>query len=350
VAFISFYRFVLLDVAYSDRAGQKFWETKHLEITNKDLLFEEWRTMQVDIQQKPKTYIVINPVAGLSELVTVREKIEIAFQSRDIPFEIYETTGNENLRQKVRNAVKKGFQLFVSAGGDGTLSGVIDGLVDTQIPLVILPTGTWNTVAQIMNIPLQIDPALELVFQEHTIRTIDALQVDQGFFILSVSAGVGSRTMEDVNRQEKRRFGKFVDLWKGLSQLLEFRSYLFDVKIDGKPSRFRASELMVANSGSLGLKALQLDPGIRMDDGKLNVCRIYANTLGEYLSLAISMLRGDQKYNWNVLCMEATKEVEIRCREKLPVQGDGDIIGRLPVTVKIYPKAIQIVAPINSET
>ncbi|HEX9389667.1 MAG TPA: diacylglycerol kinase family protein [Anaerolineales bacterium] len=306
--------------------------------------------MQVDIQQKPKTFVVVNPVAGVSQLETVREKIESAFQSRDIPFEIYETTGNENLRQKVRSAVKQGFQLFVSAGGDGTLSGVIDGLVGTQIPLVILPTGTWNTVAQIMNIPLQIDQALELVFQKHTIQMVDALQVDQGFFILSVSAGVGSRTMENVKRQEKRRFGKLVDLWKGIKQLMEFRSYLFDVKIDGKPSRFRASELMVANSASLGLKALQLDPSIRMDDGKLNVCRIYANTLGDYLKLAVSMLRGDQKHNWNVFCMEATKEVEIRCSEKLPVQCDGDIIGRLPVTIKIIPKAVQIVTPVNSET
>jgi len=306
--------------------------------------------MKVDVQQKPKTYVVVNPVAGVSQPEAVRERIEAAFLSRDIPFEIYETTGDEDLRQKVRNAVQQGFKLFVSAGGDGTLSGVIDGLVGTQIPLIILPTGTWNTVAQIMNIPLQIDPALELVFHEHMIRTVDALQVDQGFFILSVSAGVGSRTMEDVKRQEKRRFGKLVDLWKGLSQLMEFRSYLFDIKIDGKPTRFRASELLVANSASLGLKALQLDPSIRMDDGKLNVCRIYANTLGEYFKLAISMLRGDQKHNWNVFCMEATKEVEIRCREKLPVQGDGDIIGRLPVTVKIYPKAVQIVTPINSET
>jgi len=304
--------------------------------------------MQVDIQQKPKTFIVMNPVAGVSQPAAVREKIEAAFQSRDIPFEVYETTGKENLKQTVRKAVKQGFRLFLSAGGDGTLSGVIDGLVGTQIPLIILPTGTWNTVAQIMNIPLQVDPALELVFQEHELRTIDALEVDQSYFVLSVSAGVGSRTMEDVKRQEKRRFGKLVDLWKGIKQIMEFRSYLFDVKIDGKPSRFRASELMVANSASLGLKALQLDPSIRMDDAKMNLCRIYANTLGEYFKLVVSMLRGEQKHNWNVLCVEASKEVEIRCREKLPVQGDGDIIGRLPITVKIYPKAIQVVAPVSS--
>jgi YegS/Rv2252/BmrU family lipid kinase len=292
----------------------------------------------------------MNPVAGVSQPETVREKIEAALQTRDIPFEIYETTGEEDLRKQVRSAVQKGFKLFISAGGDGTLSGVIDGLVGTNIPLVILPTGTWNTVAQIMNIPLQIDPALELVFQDHTVKTVDALQVDKGFFVLSVSAGVGSRTMEDVKREEKRHFGKLVDLWKGIKQLMEFRSYIFDIKIDGKPTRFRASELMVANSASLGLKALQLDPSIRMDDGKLNVCRIYANTLGEYLKLAWSMLRGDQKYNWNIFCMEATNEVEIRCSERLPVQGDGDIIGRLPVTVKIVPQAVKIVAPIASES
>ena len=305
--------------------------------------------MQLDIEQKPKTYVVINPVAGLSQLEMVRGKIEAALRERDIPFEVYETTGNDVLRKKVREAVQKGYKLFFSAAGDGTLSGVIDGLAGTQIPLVIIPTGTWNTVAQIMNIPLDLDGAINLLFQEHTVRTVDALQVDQSFFILSVSAGVGSQTMEGVKRHEKRRFGKLVDLWKGLTQLMEFRSFPFEVTIDGKLSRFRASELLVANSASLGLKAMQLDPSIRMDDGKLNVCRIYANSLSDYLKLAISMLRGDQQHNWNVICVEALSEVQIRCREKLPVQGDGDVIGHLPVTVRILPQAIRIVSPPTAE-
>jgi len=107
---------------------------------------------------------------------------------------------------------------------------------------------------------------------------------------------------------------------------------------------------MVANSSILGIKALQLDPAIRMDDGKLNVCRIYANTVSDYLNLAVSMLRGNKKHNWNLLCVEALREVEIDSRDKLPVQGDGDLIGHLPVTVKIRPKAIRIVTPVSSET
>ena len=304
--------------------------------------------MQVDIQQKPKTYVVLNPVAGVSEPGTVRGKIESALGDRAIPFEIYETTGqkDEDIKQLIRNAVRQGFKLFISAGGDGTLSSVLDGLVGTELPLVIIPTGTWNALARALDIPLQIDPAIELVFQEHKIQTIDAMDVGGSYFVLSVSAGVGALTMKDVEREDKRRLGKFADLRRAIAEVLEFHAYQFEVKIDGKVTKFRASELMVANASILGIKALQLDPSIRMDDGKLNVCRIYANSITDYLKLGISMFRGDQKRNWNVLCVEAKEEVEIRSQERLPVQGDGDLIGQLPVTVKIRPKAIQVVTPV----
>lgn len=305
--------------------------------------------MQVNLEQKPKTYVVINPVAGVSQLETVRERIQAALGQRDIPCEIYEMTGEEDLRRMVRDKVKEGFKLFISAGGDGTLSSVIDGLVGTENPLVIIPTGTWNALARAMDIPLQIDQAIDLLFQEHTIQTIDAMQVGQDYSVLSISAGAGALTMKEVQREEKRRWGKLADLKSALTQLLKFRSYRFDVKIDGKPSSFRASELLVANSAILGIKALQLDPSIRMDDGKLNVCRIYANSVSDYLRLAVRMLMGGQKRNWNILCMEALDEVEINCKEKLPVQGDGDLIGRLPITVKIRPKAIRIVTPVRTE-
>lgn len=305
--------------------------------------------MQIDIQQKPKTFIVVNPVAGTSQVEDVREKIQTALQAHAIPFEIYETEGDDNFKQIIRNAVQQGSKLVITAGGDGTLSGVVDGLVDTQVPLLILPTGTWNALAQALNIPLQIDEALDLLFQEHNIQTIDAMQVDKKYYLLSISTGLSARTIEDVKREEKRRFGRLADLHSIIVHLLELRSHSFEVKIDGKSTRYRASELMVSNSSILGLKILQLDTGIHMDDGKLNVCSIYANTLMEYFKLVVSMLKGDQQHNWNILCVEALQEVEIHCREKLPVQGDGELIGKLPVIVKIHPQAVQILTPLNTK-
>ena len=305
--------------------------------------------MQVDIQQKPKAFVVINPMAGVQQTETVREKIQSILDAHEIPFEIYETTPESNPRQKVRQALRQGFQLFLAAGGDGTLSSVAGGLVDTNIPLVLIPTGTWNALARSLDIPLQIDQALEILFQEHTIRRIDVMQVEDEFYVLNVSAGLSSQTLGKVKREEKRRFGKLVDLWWGFTKLMEFPSYRFEVRIDGTLTTFRATEMMVANIKNIGLKSLQLDTEIHMDDGKLNVCRIYAKSLRDYLGLVISMLTGSQDRNWHVLCVEASQEVEIRSTRNLPVQGDGDVIGRLPVTIKIRPKAVSIVTPIGAE-
>lgn len=305
--------------------------------------------MQVEIQQTPKTFVVLNPVAGTAEVAVVRAKIQSKLEAHDIPFEIYETTSESDPKQKVRDAVRRGFKLFLATGGDGTLSSVASGLVDTQLPMVIIPTGTWNALARYLDIPLQFDQALDLVFQDHTIKTIDVMQVKNEFYLLSVSAGLSSRFMLNVKREEKRRFGKLVELWKGFNRMMEFPSFRFDVRIDGKLTTFRASEIMVANVRTLALKSLELDTDIHMDDGKLNVCRIYAQSLNDYLSLAISMLTGNQQKSWNVFCMEALQEVEIRSNRNLHVQGDGDLIGRLPVTVKIRPKAVSIVTPPHVE-
>lgn len=306
--------------------------------------------MQINFENHPKTYVVINPVSGTLQPDMVRETIQSALQAHNVTFEIYETSGKENIRQLVRDAVQQGFELFLATGGDGTAAAVASGLVDTQIPLAVIPTGTWNALARNLDIPLPIDQALELVFQGHRIRVIDAMQVGDNFHILNISTGVGARTMRESKREEKRRFGRLADLWIALINLMGFQTYHFDVKIDGKQAKFRALEVMVANSKIIGLKGLQLDPGIRMDDGKLNVCRLYADNLIEFLKLAISIIRGKQRETPNVLCLEAMHEVEIRCREKnLPVQGDGDLIGRLPIVVKLRPKAIHIVVPTISD-
>ena len=178
---------------------------------------------------------------------------------------------------------------------------------------------------------------------------LEALVVENALTIpLNLPLGL-ALTMKDVERKDKRRLGKLADLRKAVAEVLEFRSYPFEVRIDDTVTRFRASELMVANTSILGLKSLRLDQSIRMDDGKLNVCRIYANTVTEYLKLGWSMFRGDQERNWNVLCVEASREVEIRTPKRMPVQGDGELIGQLPITVKIRPKAIQIVTPPHAE-
>jgi YegS/Rv2252/BmrU family lipid kinase len=301
--------------------------------------------MQINFSDGLKAYVVRNPVSGTLDPATVRERIEAKLRERNVPFVIFETTGKEDVRGIVRAAIAEGFNLFLAAGGDGTLAAVASGLVGTQIPMGIVPSGTWNGLARALNIPLPLDDALELIFGTSQVRPIDAIQVNDGFYLLNASAGIGSRTMLDVNREQKRRLGPFYDLWNGLVEMTGFHAFRFDVTIDGKTARIRATEVMVANCRYIALKAIELDPAIRMDDGKLNVCRIRAESLLEYLSVGLSMITGKQRENKNILCLEAFQEVEIRSREKLPLQADGDVIGELPARIKVVPRAVHIITP-----
>ncbi len=303
--------------------------------------------MQLDLESNPRVYVVMNPVSGTNDPETVRETVRSVLREHRLDCEIYETTGKENLKEIIRTAVQDGYQIFLAVGGDGTIAAVANGLVGTNIPFAIVPAGTWNALARNLDIPLQIDQALNLIFQEHQVRAIDAMQVGDNCYVLNISAGIGSRTMSFVTREDKRRFGKFYDLWNGLHHMLSYQSFAFDVTVDGKHTRFRASEVMVANCRIVALKALELDPKIRMDDGVMHVCRIYAQSLRDYLSVTYSMLTGKQRQDWRVFCLDAFDEVEIQCRHRLPVQADGDLIGYLPLKVKLRPKAVRIVTPVD---
>src|SRR5689334_1937008 len=112
------------------------------------------------IEKQLKTYVIQNPVSGLSDAPTIRAKISQVMDEYQIPFEIYETTGKDDLYEIVKAAIKNGFERFVAVGGDGTISGVASGLVNTKIPLVIIPTGTVNALARELQIPFTLDEAV----------------------------------------------------------------------------------------------------------------------------------------------------------------------------------------------
>lgn len=292
-----------------------------------------------------RAYIVLNPVSGTDDPQDVRELITQYFDAQDWAHEIYTTTGEEQVADVVRKALKQDFDLCVAAGGDGTVAGVASGLVHSQVPLGIVPSGTGNALARELKIPMQQSLALEIITGSHTLRSFDALQVQERFFFLNLSFGVSAQAMLDAERQVKRKFGVFAYVWSGLKRLVGFQPYKFELDIDGQTYRFRASEIVVANSAIVGLPALRIAPDVRFDDGRFNVCIVRANTLWDYLKIGWDMLLGHQKRNPHLRFLEAKHSVSIRVTHPVPIQADGEFIGRGSIDVSLVPQAVQIIAP-----
>jgi YegS/Rv2252/BmrU family lipid kinase len=298
-----------------------------------------------------KTYVIQNPVSGQVETDVVREQIIKVMDENQIPYEIYETTGKEKLQEVVKTAIDKGFKQFVAVGGDGTIAGVASGLINTGIPLVILPSGTANALARELQIPIGIQDSADWWVSNREIRKIDAMQIGDRYFLLNVSVGVSAAIMKDTDRGEINKLGIFAFLRQALKRRSNLPAYRFQVAIDGAVSYMRATELFIANSGALlGLKALQIDPKADLDTGRLSVCYARMQSLLDYVRIGLKLIAAPTGEKKELNCTDARKEIRIHANQPVPVQGDGEQVGTTPVTITLVPRALQIVVPVRAES
>ncbi len=293
-----------------------------------------------------KGYVVFNPVAGTVDPDSAYRRIGEHLDAAGWTYEIYQTTGDESVPAIVREALsQKEYDLLVAAGGDGTVSAVAGGLINSDVPMGLLPTGSGNALARELQIPLQIQGALDLLTGEHARRTIDGMQVGDHYFFLSVSVGLSSLVMKETGREQKRNFGWLAYIWTGLRKLLGHQPGHFWVTIDGKTEHWNAAEVNVANSGAIGMPAFQWGPDIRIDDGRLDVCVVRARNLLDYLRVAGSIVVGRQRPTPHIHCKQAEESVDVQGDRAFPIQADGEIIGHTEVRVELLPQALTMIVP-----
>lgn len=300
-------------------------------------------------QDSKRVLLIYNPVAGQDDDGAARKKIEERFSENHWDLEVYETTGDEVLADVVRERVKNNIDMVIVEGGDGTVSGVAAGLVKTKIPLGIIAGGSGNVVAQELNIPTDVDEALDLITGENRVRGIDALFSGDNYYFLTVSVGLSTKVLQDTKRQQKRRFGFFAYLFNGLSHLSGIKLRFFRLEVDGQKLSGWASEIMIVNAGLLGLDAVRQNLGIQPDDGKVEICIVRSRTLVDLMGVLWNVLVVGERNHPELKCLDVKERVRIETSDPVLVEGDGDIIGKTPITLELIPHAVQMIVPIASE-
>ena len=294
-----------------------------------------------------RVFIVHNPVAGTSDPDHVGAVLSERLGRKGLDFHIHQTSPNDNLFNLVSNSIAQGFNVVWAAGGDGTVSGVANGLVNTDVPLGIIPVGTGNALARELHVPLDPAAACDLLLGEIQTRSLDVLKVGSDYFILSVSVGLSALTMAETAREEKRRFGRLAYIWNGLRLLLSNSLRRFDVVIDGQPARIRASELIAANIGIVGIRPIRWGDQVVPDDGVVNLCHLRIDSLLGFLALLGALVFDRQDEVAEVDCKPAREMIEISSRRRMPVQGDGEFIGHTPVKIQVVSRALSVIVPVR---
>jgi YegS/Rv2252/BmrU family lipid kinase len=290
----------------------------------------------------------MNPIAGHASAEEIRSAVDRHFQGRGWTSEIYETTGEENVAEITRQACERGFDLVVAAGGDGTVAGVVNGLMQSSTPLGILPVGTGNGLARALAIPLDLDGSLELLTGEHQLLAIDAMQVGEEYYILNISAGISARAMRKTPPEVKRRFGMLAYVWTIVGEALGFQLRRFNLSIDGHQVQVRAAEVLVSNGAPLQEDSPLLGRREDYGDGKFDIFVITARSVADYLRIFWDLVRGptNRKTDLRHLTMKESLRIEAVGRPQ-PVQADGEMVGHTPVEVRLIPGPVQVIVPEN---
>jgi YegS/Rv2252/BmrU family lipid kinase len=291
-----------------------------------------------------RIFVILNPSAGSYLSEAVEAALERRFPGDDpSAYEVHIVREHEKLTELASAAVSRGAQIVVAAGGDGTVSAVAEVLVGTEVSLGIIPLGTANVLARELGIPVAIDEACALFAGDIGIITVDAIAVRSGYYFTQVGVGIDALMIRDTSREIKKRFGRIAYIWTALKSLVGFQPRRFELTVDGKVIKARASQLVLANCGTLGQQPLRWGPRIRPNDGRIDVCIIRARNLLDYAVLAWHVLLHRHRRIRNFRYLAAEREVRVRTRRPLPVQADGEIIGETPIEARVAAAALKVV-------
>jgi diacylglycerol kinase (ATP) len=271
----------------------------------------------------------------------------------------------------IRKALDKKPDLVVVAGGDGTIRPIASELVGTNIPLAIIPVGTFNNLALSLGLPA--DPLAACAVVENGMLTrIDVGIADENNFFFE-AAGVGvDAEIFPIGEEIKR--GRFLAIFQALRTVLVHRQTRVELKFDRPVNqayqasfrgyvpiqrrrrrfrksrnrvRLRCSFLAVANGPFYGTN-LTVCPGAKIDDGLLSVA-VYRDFSKRELALHLwSISRGTYRLHPKVETFECQR-IEVFSRTRLQVHVDGILIGTTPVRFGVRPGVLTVLVPPRGE-
>lgn len=295
--------------------------------------------------------LIINQKSGKQNKDALIETIKTYLQERDIPSENITTyfpkSADETISQ-TQEACKKGTDVIIPLGGDGTIKLVCAGIYESQSNsrLGLIPTGTVNNFAKSLGIPLNTPDALENLFTGQA-KAVDMARVNNHYMISSLTLGLMADMAISVTPENKRRYGALAFIKAGWKIFLRRRSYRVRAISDQKTQDIKTKLLLITMSNTIaGLSAF--NPKDTVDDGLFTV---YTLRQTYFIRFFIYYFFRFRKFNdfkhWDSFQASDLRLINLRKKDKNNpnVRVDGDDAGKLPVLVQMLPKAINVIVP-----
>jgi YegS/Rv2252/BmrU family lipid kinase len=287
--------------------------------------------------------VIINPAAGVAE--PILSSLNDVFGAASIDWDVVITHDPGDGRTAARHAADEGVDLVGVYGGDGTVTEVASGLAEGGPPMLILPGGTGNALAEDLGIPNALaDAAALAVGDAGEIRRVDLGRSGDRWFILRLTMGFEAEMVAAATREMKDRYGWLAYALTGLQTLASPPMARYSMTVDGRAVECEGLAAIVANSASIGMAGTQLTSGVDVSDGMLDLIVVENPDLAGWLGSAADAAQGTQP---RMLNHWSGKEIHVEASPVQAVLADGESAGTSPLDVAVAPGAIGVVVPRN---
>jgi diacylglycerol kinase (ATP) len=288
-------------------------------------------------------YVIFNPTAGSSSAGDA----VLAQLKRLKPAVVRITRKRGDAQKFAREAVRKKCGYIVTAGGDGTLNEVVNGVARSGlgICLGLVPLGTGNDFARTLGLTTVIEENIDILLAKKN-KAIDLVRVrsDRRLrYFVNVSAGGFSDVVgEKLTPAIKQAWGPLAYLRGAAAALPQLHAYRTQIILDGQePLTAELYNVVIAN-GRFVAAGLPIAPDADPSDGLLDVVLIPTHPAAKIAWLAAEILLGKHLAG-SAIVFRRAKKIAVRSRPRMSFNVDGEPVGTVPAVFEVVPRALNFV-------
>jgi YegS/Rv2252/BmrU family lipid kinase len=240
-----------------------------------------------------------------------------------------------------REAARAGADRVAVAGGDGSIGCAADAAATAAVPLAVIPAGTANDFARFLELPDDLEEAVELAVAGKRTRRLDLGEMDGGPFVNVASTGLAPVAAREASGL-KKAMGPLAYAVGAVRAAVSADPVSCRVTCDGRPAFVgKAWQVTVANTGAFGAGAtLDADPA----DGALDVVAIEATSRVSLMRRGYGLRAGHIESQSGVATARG-REVSIELPAGTEFNVDGELVEARAGRFVVRAGAFDVVVP-----
>lgn len=291
------------------------------------------------LSNEHKIGLIVNPKAGTA---VKPDQLAEMLAVDDGTVEVFESSHPVHAAEL---ALAAGARTLVAAGGDGTLSGVASVIAGSNVALGIIPAGTLNHFAKALNLPMEVEQAIEVI-RQGKVKAVDVGEVNGRIFINNSSLGLYPLMVVLRRRQEKLGFSRRVaKLWAAAVSLI--RMPVLDVALTVDSSRMRRkTPLIFVGNNQYEFEGVNVGQRVSLTEGELFVSIINSTSRLHFLHLGLLALVGKLKDRDEFAAFSTAEAVVESRRGLVRVSLDGEVVVmKPPLHYRMRPASLRVLTP-----